>query len=242
MHELAEATARFERLSVGEERVECDGFDIFLALGNSARSSVVQRPRFDSAGIETTVERVRAVIRAKGRCEATWELLTSIHPRSTIDHMLSLGMRRAVPSHAVIMALSSAPLATNPKVVVSAVDTLDEFRTHLAITHEVFGMVDQLPAELERIVDDGEQRLADRSFIRYVARVDGIPAGAATATFTSAGVMLHSGSTLSRFRGRGVYAAMVSHRWHAAVARGTPELITRAGAPVARNPWSTGIP
>lgn len=71
--------------------------------------------------------------------------------------------------------------------------------------------------------------LADKTFVRYVARIDGEPAGAATATVTPAGLMLHSGSTLERLRGRGVYSALVAHRYREAMDRGTPHLVTRAG-------------
>lgn len=229
MYELAEASARFESLGDGEERLEHTGFDVFLAPGPGARACIVQRPRFEPEGIAATVERARCVLRSKGRHAATWEILSTVHPRSTLDHLLSLGMQWAVPKHALIVALSSAPAALHADVVVAEVDTLDRFKAHLTITHEVFGIMDRLPAELARLPVDGRQRMADKRFVRYIAYVDGVPAGAATATFTSAGVMLHSGSTLAPFRGRGVYGAMVNHRWHAAVARGTPELITRAG-------------
>lgn len=83
---------------------------------------------------------------------------------------------------AKIMTLSTEPPAANPDIVVVPVDTIDEFRAHVGITHEVFGMLDRLPDELKRIESDGARKLADRSFLRYVARIDGVPAGAATAT------------------------------------------------------------
>jgi len=229
MIELAEASTRFERLAPTEALLEADGFVIFFAPGDDARSCLVQRPRFAGSSVEATVERARCLIRSHGRREATWEILTPVHAPPTIDRLRALGLRPGAPAQATIMALSTAPRVTAAGVTVSAVDTLDDFRAHVAITHEVFGLLDRLPAELQRIDVEGAGKLADRSFVRYLARVDGVAAGAATATFTSAGVMLHSGSTLARFRGRGVYAATVLHRWHEAVARGTPQLITRAG-------------
>ena len=229
IQELAEAPTRFEVVGPGEELVDGPDCIVFFGSGTDARSCSVQRLRFSGDNIEGTVARVREMIRAKGRLHATWELLSSVHPSSTIDHLLSLGMKRSEPPLAAIMTLSTEPPAASPDIVVVPVDTIDEFRTHVGITHEVFGMLDRLPDELKRIESDGARKLADRSFLRYVARIDGVPAGAATATFTPAGVMLHTGSTLPRFRNRGVYRAMVRHRWFEAVSRATPHLITRAG-------------
>jgi hypothetical protein len=229
IYELAEAPTLFEVLAPGEERVEFEDAVIFFAPGNDIYSCRVQRPRFHPENLERLVTRVRDVVRAKGRRSVIWEVLLSAHHCQTVDRLLSLGMRRADPPLAVIMTALAEPRRPDPNIVVSAVDTLAEFRAHVAITHEVFGKLDQLPYELGRIETEGAQKLADRTFVRYVARLNGHPAGAATATFTKAGVMLHSGSTLSRYRGHGVYKAMVHHRWLEAVGRGTPHLITRAG-------------
>ncbi len=229
LHQLAEAPTCFEALGPAEELVDGEDCVVFFAPGSDARSCCVQRLRVEPATFDSTVARVRNLIRARGRVEATWEVLSSVHPLSTVDRLMSLGMRRSDPPSAIIMTLSADTLQLSPDVTVTAVDTVEEFKTHVTITHEVFGMLDRLGVELERIDADGARKLADRTFIRYVARVDGVPAGAATATFTPAGVMLHSGSTLVQHRRRGVYKSMVAHRWLEAVARGTPHLITRAG-------------
>lgn len=229
IYELAEAPTRFEVLAPDEERLECEDAIIFFAPGDNAYSCRVQRLRFHPDNLESVVTRVRDVVRAKGRRSAIWEVLLSVHPPRTVGRLEALGMRPADPPLAVIMAALAEPRRPDPGIVVSAVDTLAEFKTHVEITHEVFGKLDQLPDELERIETHGAQKLADRTFVRYVARLNGDPAGAATATFTNAGVMLHSGSTVPRYRGRGVYAAMVHHRWLEAVRRGTPHLVTRAG-------------
>ena len=41
---------------------------------------------------------------------------------------------------------------------------------------------------------------------------------------------MFGGATLPEARGRGVYRALVAARWEDAVARGTPALVTQAGA------------
>lgn len=226
--ELAEAPTKFEPLAPGEELVVSENAVVFFGRGTDARSCAIQRVRF-GASPEATVEEVRKLLKAKGRARSTWEILVPPHRQSTIELLLSLGMQPSVPPYAVIMTLSSDPLRSNPDVSITSVETTDEFKVHVTVTHEVFGMLDRLPTELARIDAEGASKLADRTFVRYVARIDGKPVGAATATFTSAGVMLHSGSTLAEFRGRGVYSSLVAHRWREAVARETPHLITRAG-------------
>jgi Regulator of chromosome condensation (RCC1) repeat len=179
IHQLAEAPTCFEVVGPNEELVDCPDCVVFFGAGTDARSCSVQRLRFERDAMESTVSRVRQIIRAKGRLHATWEVLSSVHPPSTIDRLLSLGMQRSSPPFAAIMALSAEPPAANPNVVVLPVDTIEEFQAHVRITHEAFGMLDRLPDELKRIEVDGARKLADRSFVRYVARIDGVPAGAA---------------------------------------------------------------
>lgn len=229
IRELAEAPTRFEKLAPDEELVECADCLVYFAPGIDARACSVQRVRPDSSTFESTVEHVRSLLRERGRRAATWEILIPAHPRSTLDRLRAMGMHPSTPELAVIMRLDAPPPAANPDVVVNSVDSIDELKAHVSVTHEVFGMLERLPDELARIEVDGPRKLADRTFIRYNARLSGELAGAGTATFTGAGVMLHTGSTLSRLRKRGVYGALVAHRWAEAVLRGTPHLVTRAG-------------
>ena len=72
-------------------------------------------------------------------------------------------------------------------------------------------MLDRLPEELEHIEREGAAKLADRRFVRYIAWVEGKPAGAATATFAPGGAIL-TGSVLPWARGRGAYRALVGYR------------------------------
>jgi predicted N-acetyltransferase YhbS len=63
----------------------------------------------------------------------------------------------------------------------------------------------------------------------FVARVDGEVVGSAGCSYNAAGLYLGGGNVLPSARGRGVYRALVRARWDAAVARGTPVLVTNAG-------------
>ena len=127
------------------------------------------------------------------------------------------------------MGISTTVPAGPADVTVDEVRTLDQFKAHVGVTHAVFEALDRLPSELARIDRQGQHDLDQTSFVRYNARIGETVVGAATATFTALGAMIHSGSTLPTFRGRGVYRRLVAHRWRDAVARETPALVTRAG-------------
>lgn len=230
MHELlalAEAPNGHDPLKPGEEFVTLDDCQVFFGLGDDA---TVERLREPADGLEATVERVRALLRRRARSTATWGLLMPPHDSSIIDRLTAVGLVPATPARATVMARTEPPRPGGLGVVVTSVDTPEDFKAHVTVTHEVFDRMDRLPAELARIERDGARDVADRRFLRYVAWIDGEPVGAATATFAPGAVMLHSGCTLPRHRGHGVYTAMVRKRWEDAVAKGTPALVTRAGA------------
>jgi streptomycin 6-kinase len=91
---------------------------------------------------------------------------------------------------------------------------------------------DVAPDELEQMLaqaDDALSRQGTRG-ATYLAWVDGEPAARAYAAYTDHGLLLFGGATLSGARGRGAYRALVRARWEDAVARGTPALVTHAGA------------
>src|SRR2546422_230114 len=83
------------------------------------------------------------------------------------------------------------------------------------------------PHELEE--GRGEIHEPDPRNVVYLAYVDGEPAARASASFGERGVTLFGGATLPEARGRGAYRALVAARWHDAVDRGTPVLVTQAG-------------
>ncbi|NUP10251.1 MAG: hypothetical protein HOW73_29730 [Polyangiaceae bacterium] len=231
LFELAAAPARFDSIKPEEELVVDEELVAFFGTGNDARSSVVQGLRAPVSNIDSTIERVRAMVRARGRRAITWEVVFPTHTRALVGALMARGMLLSHPTHAVIMALTDAPAPTRfDDIRMTSVDTKEEFKVHVGVTHEVFDILDRLPRELARIDRFGDRDVADRAFVRYVARIGDDPVGASTATFTKAGVMLHSGCTRVAYRNRGVYSAMVAHRFHQAAARGTPALVVRAGA------------
>ena len=217
---LAEATLLHDPLAADERLVDEDRFLLFVA----PREATVQRLRLDD--VERALADVRAA--APGRT-TTWEATTVSTPPDVAERLLELGLSEDEARRAAAMVLEGE-LGPVPGVEVTRVETVDAFKAHVAITHEVFDRLDRLPAEYARIDREGAAQLEDPRFVRYVAHVDGKPAGAATATFAEDGVVLHSGSVLPWARGRGAYRALVAFRAADAAARGTPTVVTRASA------------
>lgn len=220
---LAEAPLVHEPLAPDEELVEDPRFVLFVG----PRAATVQRIRLGAGDVEAALADVRA--RAPGRA-TTWEAATVATPPDLADRLLALGLREdgARRSAAMVLEADLGPLP--PGIEVTRVEDVDAFKVHVTVTHEVFGLLDRLPQELEDIEREGARKLADTRFVRYVAWVEGRPAGAATATFAPDGAILHSGSVLPWARGRGAYRALVAFRQAEAAARGTPTVVTRASA------------
>jgi hypothetical protein len=218
---LVEATLVHEPLAADEAVAEDARFVLFVA----PRVATVQRIRLGD--VEAALADVRG--RAPGRT-TTWEVATVSTPADIGERLLALGLREDESRRSAAMVLDGELTVQPPGIEVTRVEDVEAFRAHVTLTHEVFGMLDRLPEELERIEREGAAKLADRRFVRYIAWVQGMPAGAATATFAPGGVILHSGSVLPWARGRGAYRALVAFRQAEAAARGTPTVVTRASA------------
>jgi predicted GNAT family acetyltransferase len=226
---LAEASNAYEPIGDGEHLFVEQSYVLFLGRGDDPRFNSVQYLRLSPQTLDATVAEIRDRAREHGRHALIWEVAHSATPADLVERLQALGLTLATPPMAVVMALRTPPPPPPPEIVVSRVESIADFRAYVTITHEVFGMLDQLDAELERIEREGAGDLARQQFVRYLAWIEGEPIAAASALFTDAGVMLHSGSTRPIARGRGAYRALVAARWHDAVERGTPVVVTRAG-------------
>ena len=226
---LAEAPNIYEPINADERLFVEESYVLFLGRGDDPGFNSVQHLRLSPSTIDATVAEIRDRARYHGRHALTWEVARSATPADLLDRLQALGMTPATPPMAVVMALRTPPPAPPAEIVVSRVESIADFRAYVTITHEVFGLLDRLDAELERIDREGARDLAQQQFVRYIAWIAGEPVAAASALFTDAGVMLHSGSTKPNARGRGAYRALVAARWNDAAARGTPVAVTRAG-------------
>jgi GNAT superfamily N-acetyltransferase len=109
------------------------------------------------------------------------------------------------------------------------VDSVEELKSAIRIAGVAFEMSRE---ELEQTLAQAEERFSQQGELgaTYLAWVDGEPVAQAYAAYTEHGLLLFGGATLPTARGRGAYRALVRARWEDAVARGTPALVTHAGA------------
>jgi ribosomal protein S18 acetylase RimI-like enzyme len=225
---LAENANAYVPLAPGEERVDTDRFVVWFGRGDDPANTVVQRLRMPAHEVEATVDEVRNLVREHGRRASTWEVADSATPPDLVDRLARLGI---VPFEeepvAIGMVLTEEPAPPPPGVAARAVETFQEYVTAHEIAFEVFGM----PAERREAALARAKSLYGQSPSEgYLAFVDGEPVGFGTSRFTDAAAVLYAGSVLPHARGRGAYRALVRARWNDAVARGTPALVTHAGA------------
>lgn len=229
--ELAENANAYTALGPGEERVVDERFVVWLGPTPAAWFTVVQRVRLEPATVEPALAQIRRLLAARGRLEASWEVAGSATPPDLAERLLELGLVPDDEPEAVGMVLDGPPATSPPPagVVARRVRTLDEYLTAERIAARAFG----LPADLleERLAAAGPAFAAEGSRgATFLAFLDGRPVARATSSYTPHGVLLFGGATLADARGRGAYRALVQARWEDAVARGTPVLVTHAGA------------
>lgn len=228
IQELAENANTYVPLGPGEERIEAGRYVIWLGRLPFAAWTVVQRLRLAGDEVETALQEIRALLRERSRTGCTWEVADGATPPGLADRLLELGLRPAAEPLAIGMVLDHEPLGGRPAgVEVRGAESVGDLRESVRIAGAAFGMA---PEELEAAVEAVDGRPDTPDTVTYLALVDGRPVAQATATFTPHGALLFGGATLEAERGRGAYRALVRARWDDAVARGTPVLVTHAGA------------
>jgi predicted N-acetyltransferase YhbS len=229
--DLAEHSNTYTPLGAGEQRFEDPRFVAWLGPSPSPWSTVVQRLRLGD-DVRGAVGEIRALLDRLGRptvCQ--WEVSGSATPDDLYERLLELGFELDPEPYVVGMVLDEEPPPVPAGMVVRRVETLDDYAASQEIAREAFGVpeADRAPMR-ERDAAGFAQLQASPYAALFVAEVDGVPAASARATFADAGVVLNSGATLPGARGRGAYRALVRVRWDEGVRRGTPALVTQAGA------------
>ena len=219
--ELAENPNTYTPLGRSDERIVTDRFVLWMGRADHPSWNVAQRFRLRADELDEVREEIHAALRARGRTGCTWEVGSSATPPDLVERLLGLGLVWEDDPLAVGMVLTEPPEQDPPPGVdVRRVTTTEDALVAAQIAAVAFGMDEPVPAPI-----DPEGRS-----LRYLAFVDGEPVGQASAAFSEHGVTLFGGATLPQARGRGAYRALVAARWQDAVARGTPVLVTQAGA------------
>jgi GNAT superfamily N-acetyltransferase len=227
LRELAENANTYQPLGYGQQRFEDPRFVIFLGRSRQPWATVVQRVRLRPDEVEDVVAEVRGLLRRLDRPVSTWEIGSAATPADLVERLQALGMVPDREPLAVGMVLTEPPPPAPAAIAVARVESVDDYLAAVRVFHEAF----DVPEEARRVERaDAVHELAVPTSALYLARLDGEPVAAARATFAEHGVVLNAGSTLPHARGRGAYRALVAARWEEAVRRGTPALITQAGA------------
>jgi hypothetical protein len=230
--ELAEHSNTYTPLGRGERRVEDPRFVVWLGPSKSPWATVVQRLRLGDEDVEGAVDEIRELLQRLDRprrCQ--WEVSGSATPADLHGQLLALGFEPDPEPDVVGMVLTEEPPPVPAGVSVRRVETLADYAAAQEIAHVAFGVPEEDRAAMRKRDAAGfEQLRASPDAALFLAELDGAPVASARATFARAGVVLNSGATLPAARGRGAYRALVRARWEEGRSRGTPALVTQAGA------------
>ncbi len=219
--ELAENANTYTPLGPEDERIVNDRYVLWMGRGDQPSWNVAQRFRLQPGGVEAVREEIHGLLRAKGRTGCSWEVGSHATPTDLVDRLHRLGLVDDEPDALAIgMVLTEPPAGASTKIEVRRAETRDELRASARIATAAFG----------GSVADDDPPAPDPNNVVYLAYLDGEPIARASASFSEHGVTLFGGSTLPEARGRGAYRALVAARWEDAVLRGTPLLVTQAGA------------
>ena len=230
IRELSENANTYPALGPDDERIVDPRYVIWLAAGGGdPHFTVVQRLRLSADEVDGAVAEIRGLIAERGRTSCTWEIADSATPSDLVGRLLDLGCEPDSEPFAMGMVLTEPPDDGRYGVTARRAETLAEYEESIRIAGEAF---DMQAAAVDKMLAQAPESFArfgsDRAV--YLAFVDGQPVARATAAFTEHGVLLFGGATREDARGRGAYRALVRARWEDAVARGTPVLVTHAGA------------
>ncbi|MDX6447698.1 MAG: hypothetical protein QOD08_161 [Gaiellaceae bacterium] len=199
-------------------------------MGPSVHPSwnVAQRLRLSPETIDSTLDEVHGLLRRRGRSACTWEVGSSATPADLTEQLRARGLVDERDPHVVGMVLTEPPPAQVDGIQAREVVSFEEFQAAQRVAEEAFGGGvgmgdDQLRARYE-------EKLATGGWKTFVALMDGEIVASASSTYVEGAVTLNGGAVLPHARGRGAYRALVAARWNDAVERGTPALVTQAGA------------
>ena len=226
---LAENANTHSPLWPADERIENERFVLWMGPGDHPAYNVVQRLRLTPETVDATVAEVHGILRERGRYACTWEIGSSATPPDLRERLYARGMVDDSDPDVAAMLLAESPPPPPPGIEVRPVRNADEYIEAKRVAHVAFGMpVDPDKADWRRAGYEEQEALGlGRTF---VALIDGRIVAHASSTYTDHGVTLNGGATAADARGRGAYRALVSARWDDAVERGTPVLVTQAGA------------
>jgi len=217
-------------------RVERDwsaGGCLTFQPGPSPLSATVSAVRTVSAsGLDELVRYSAGWFAARGRADCYWFVTPATTPADAGSRLAARGLTPW--AHGTAMTMTSPPPAGPDGVDIREVRDVDAYLTYNLLTLEAGSTepIDDAARAAAVAANDAAWRdlLAVNGRRRcFLAFVDGEPVAAGGMDFTEHGAaVLAGGATVPAARGRGLYRALVRHRWDVSAAEGVPALVTQA--------------
>lgn len=209
--------------------------EFILTLGPTPNHAVVSRLRVTAADIDPLISEIRGIVREAGYVGCAWYLGPACRPTGAAELLAARGFIAATqapfePQFAAMVLTRPPESPPSAGIEARLVRDYDEYETAVRVgltaagesVEDVARFVELAPAYWQ--LPDGAARHT------HIAFADGDVAGLGFVAPGPRVMLLGGGAVLPWFRGRGVYRALVTSRWLAAVAAGKPGLAVHAGA------------
>ena len=200
-----------------------DWFQITTASSKQVWANGVHRSKLQAAEAAETAARVLSDYRSRGQ-RFRWMVGPSATPANLGDILTAAGLTFRGSGLGMIAEIDALDLVLNPRVRVEAVTSanLDDY-----VRATVMGW--NTPEEVGREIHrDMLVRLQAEESLFFLARLDGVPAGAGAVFLHHHSGYLWGSSVLERHRGQGVYRALVAKRLEALRSRHIPLVTIQA--------------
>lgn len=224
---VAEDLNTYLPLAAGDERHETLEYVLWMGPTTDPHHNVVQRLRISEGTLPTIVAQARAIFKARGRHQATWEVGNSATPKDLAAQLIALGMKPDDPdpvATGMVLTQELVPSCAG-KIIAKRVETLDEYIAGCEIVQTCF----QSPGD-DNVEEQFKLFQADPQKTRWVAYCNDEPIAMADATHLKFATILNGAATLPKARGQGAYRTLLAARSVEAKRRGAPMLVTQAGS------------
>ena len=193
--------------------------------------ATVEGVRLQEAAVGAAVAEARALARTRGVTEVVWWVGELSRPAGLAERLLAEGLVPYADEPLLVTLTVDRPPPAPAGVEVSRVSDLDAYREAIEVDWDAWDMPEDARARRRAAAAAAwEVQEASGCIEHHVARIEGRAAGFSRLVATGAAGVLMGGAVAPRARGRGAYRALVRARWEASAARGTPRLVTAAGA------------
>lgn len=229
---LYDAEMRQNPPALMSQVIQAPGLTVCVSEPGQKHGGWVLYTRLDEANADEAIRAQIARFTELGR-EFEWKVYSHDTPADLKHRLLAHGFESEEPEALLALDLEHAPAYLRQPVTadVRRIATSAQFDDLATVLEQVWNEpFSDLRQELERDLAQAPQRLSV-----YAAYVDDAPATSAWIRFHEGRAFadLWGGSTVARFRGRGLYTALVATRAQEARARGV-RFLTVDASPMSR--------